>query len=218
MIRHRLTLILLFFMSASALNSAPNGNNWWRTYNDVDFNADDFVDGDSFHLKVLIGRGNQNWSIRLYGIDCAETDQRFPDRLVWQAEAMGLADGAAVLRWGEKAKERTVDLLKQAKRIDLHVKKNGKEKTQKAAGQTERYYGIVELEMPGGERVLLHNLLLQEGLAVPGALHAPWPPETEARNGEEKAREAFRRDNDRTTREAKNAKRGFWGEPAPSRR
>ena len=186
--------------------------NWWRTYNGVEFPAEEFVDGDSFHLKVPIGRGMQDWSIRLYGIDCAETDERFPERLAEQAKAMGLENNKRVLFWGEAAKKRTVELFKKAKEISLHVKRDGKEKTRKAAGQDERFYGIVELQMPGGESVLLHQMLLKEGLAVPGAMAAPWPPEKEHKDGAEKAGEDFQRDNERDASEAKRAKKGFWGE------
>lgn len=194
-----------------------NGN-WWRTYNGVEFPADKFADGDSFHLKVPIGRGMQDWSIRLYGIDCAETEERFPDRLAAQAKAMGLANKEAVLIWGEAAKKRTVELFKEAKEISLHVKSKGKEKTRKADGQDERYYGIVELLMPGGESVLLHKMLLKEGLALPGAMQAPWPPEKENKEGEEKACKEFERDNERAASDAKKAKKGFWGEKsAPGR-
>ena len=193
---------------------AEKKGNWWRTYDMVEFPAEKFVDGDSFHLKVPIGRGMQDWGIRLYGIDCAETDARFPERLAAQAKSMGLADKEAVLRWGEKAKARTVELLKGAKQISLHVKSKGKEKTRKADGQDERYYGIVELLMPDGKRELLHKLLLKEGLALSGALQAPWPPEKENKDGEEKAREEFERDNERAALDAKKAKKGFWGEKA----
>ncbi|MFM7181668.1 MAG: thermonuclease family protein [Verrucomicrobiales bacterium] len=190
---------------------------WWRVYDMVEFPADKFVDGDSFHLLVPVGRANQDWSIRLYGVDCAETDVRFPERLAEQAKAMGLANKEAVLRWGEKAKARTAELLKGAKQISLHVKSKGKEKTRKSPGQDERYYGIVELRMPNGESQMLHTLLLKAGLAIPGAMPAPWPPEKEHKDGEEKAIKEFERDNERASLDAKKDKHGFWGEkPGPS--
>jgi endonuclease YncB( thermonuclease family) len=223
MIRRIFSLGLLVFTVLPALGAEDERerrrdeekkSNWWRTYDMVEFPADKFVDGDSFHLLVPIGRANQDWSIRLYGVDCAETDQRFPERLAGQAKAMGLADKEAVVRWGEKAKARTVELLKGAKQISLHVKSKGKEKTRKEDGQDERYYGIVELLMPDGKRELLHKILLKEGLALSGALQAPWPPEKEHKEGEEEAREEFERENKRTALDAKKAKKGFWGEKA----
>lgn len=190
---------------------------WWRMYDGIDFPEDKFADGDSFHLLVPLGNRKEDWSIRLYGIDCPETDERFPDRLAEQAKELKLPDNQAVLRWGKKAKERTMALLKEAKVIRLHVKSRGKEKTRKADGQTQRFYGIVELEMADGKLLLLHETLLKEGLAVPGADQAPWPPEREAKDGEEEAEKEFRRDNERASNQARREKQGIWGEAGGGR-
>lgn len=228
MIRRNFSLGLVLILVIPALRADDNRarrremekmGNWWRTYDGIDFPATKFVDGDSFHLMVPVGTGKQDWPIRLYGIDCPETDVRFPERLKEQATAMGLPDNAAVLRWGEKAKARTVELLKQAKGISLYVKRDGKEKTRQAGGQAQRYYGIVELQMPDGEILLLHKTLLREGLAISGAEQAPWPPDRVAKDGEKDAGKDFMRENERAAKEAKREKAGIWSEtPVPGKR
>ncbi len=65
------------------------------------------MDGDSFHVL----HQGKNHIFRLYFVDCPETDTSFPDRITDQMEDFGLANPAAVVAAGEKAKEFTKKLL-----------------------------------------------------------------------------------------------------------
>ncbi len=210
-------LVFLFLpvilLTGTAAPGAPE-KPWWKTYENVKFLEKEYFDGDSFHLSVPTGVSRRNWVIRLYGVDCPETERRFPEQLEAQAKAMNLPNQAAVLRWGKKAESRTAALFKSAKNIRLHVRASSKQKTQQAPGQTQRYYGVVEIEISSGESLFLHEVLLREGLAVPGALPAPWDPEKEGRKNPDRAKMSadFKRRCERAAAEAKREGRGFWAE------
>jgi len=181
----------------------------WRTYKDVEFDNQQGFDGDSFHLKVPSGEKIFDWVIRLYGVDCPETDNRFPERNAEQAKHFGI-DVEDVPGWGKKAARRTRDLLRGAKEIRLHVR-DPKEKTRKAKGREQRYYGIVEMIDKDGKSTFLHEELLKEGLARAFGMAAPWPPKDAGRHGEEKTEERFERELKRLEHKAKQDKKGIWG-------
>jgi endonuclease YncB( thermonuclease family) len=187
--------------------SAEDG--WWRRYDDVEFDDEQSFDGDSFHLRVKSGQRRFDWVIRLYGVDCPETDDRFADRNAEQARHFGVAE-KAVERWGKKAARWTRDALRKAREIRLHVGQP-KEKTRQTGRQEQRYYGVVELIDGDGKSSFLHEELLSEGLARAFGMPAPWPPR-DAERDRKKAREGFRRDLDRLERAAKREGKGIWGD------
>lgn len=79
----------------------------WEKLDNCRLASDQYMDGDSFHV---IHQG-KNHIFRLYFVDCAETDASFPDRVADQMKDFGLANQAAVLAAGEKAKEFTKKIL-----------------------------------------------------------------------------------------------------------
>ena len=201
-------LVLVMSLLAMVPGGADDAD-WWRTYEKVEFDEEQNFDGDSFHLKVPSGNREFDWVIRLYGMDCPETDARFPKRNAEQAEHFGI-DPKEVPAWGKKATRRTRDLMRGAKEIRLHVRRAGKEKVRKAAGQDQRYYGIIELIDKDGNSTFLHEELLKEGLARAFGKDAPWPPKDLQRHGEAKVRERFTRDLERLEHKAKQAGKGIW--------
>jgi len=208
-------------MAAAALwacgvaSAAAGGNgDWWRTYPDAEFVDSKSYDGDSFHLRVKSGTRRYDWVIRLYGVDCPETDNRFPDRNAEQAKHFGVAPNR-IPTLGKSAKRQAWSWFRAAKEIRLHVRAKGKEKTRRSAGQGQRYYGIVELIQADGSSVLLHERLLEEGLARAFGMPAPWPPKTENRQGEPKAEEDFERKLKQLEHKAKREKSGIWSKKRP---
>lgn len=201
--------LVLAMMLAVVVPGGATDDDWWRTYEDVEFDENQNFDGDSFHLKVRSGSREFDWVIRLYGVDCPETDKRFPSRNAGQAEDFGI-DAKEVPAWGRKAARETRDLMRRVKEIRLHVRQDGKEKVRKAAGQAQRYYGLIELIDRDGNSTLLHEELLKEGLARAYGKDAPWPPKDLERHGEEKARERFARDLKRLGHKAKQEEKGVW--------
>ena len=191
---------------------AASAGDWWRTYEGVEFDDGQHFDGDSFHLKVKSGKRIYDWVIRLYGVDCPETDNRFPKQNEKQAEHFKVPE-ADIPKLGKEASALARKLLKDAREIRLHVRAAGKKKTRKAPGQKQRYYGIVELIDRAGKSVMLHERLLEEGQARAFGLSAPWPPKEAARLGEQKVEKGFERDLERLERAAKKQKRGIWGQP-----
>lgn len=183
---------------------------WWRCYGEVEFDDEQTFDGDSFHLKVKSGSRAYDWVIRLYGVDCPETDDRFAERNAEQAKHFGIGE-KEVETWGKKAARQVRDWLRRAKEIRLHVRRSGKEKTKRSRGQEQRYYGVVELIDRDGESAVLHELLLEAGLARAYGMAAPWPPKDAERLGEQKAEERFVRDLERLEHKAKKDEKGIWG-------
>lgn len=200
-----------FWLAAAALMALAipaAAADWWRSYGEVEFDDEQTYDGDSFHLKVPVGK--RTYVIRLYGVDCLETDDRFADRNAEQAKHFGIEE-KDVEAWGKKAARQARDWLRKAKEIRLHVRRSGKEKTRRSGRQEQRYYGIVELIGRDGESVVLHELLLEAGLARAYGMAAPWPPKDAGRHGEEKTEERFERELKRLEHKAKRDKKGIWG-------
>lgn len=201
-------VVLMLWLGLGMVAAADDG--WWRTYEGVEFDDGQSFDGDSFHVKLKSGARSYDWVIRLYGVDCPESDDRFAKRNAEQAEHFGLEPGEVPDR-GKKAARQTRDWLRRAKEIRLHVRRSGKEKTRRSGGQEQRYYGVIELVDGGGESVILHELLLEAGLARAFGMAAPWPPKDAERLGEEKGEERFVRDLERLERKARQERIGIWG-------
>lgn len=183
---------------------------WWRIYEEVEFDDEQSFDGDSFHLKLKSGSRAYDWVIRLYGVDCPETDDRFAGRNAEQAEKFGVA-AKAVRAWGKKAARQARDWMRKAKEIRLYVRRSGKEKTRRSGGQDQRYYGMIELVDGDGESTFLHELLLEAGLARAYGVKAPWPPKDADRHGEDDAKERFERELKRLEHKAEQEELGIWG-------
>ncbi len=194
----------------AAVLPAAAADGWWRSYGEVEFDAEQGFDGDSFHLKVKSGSRAYDWVIRLYGVDCPETDDRFPERNAEQAEHFGIGEGD-IETWGKKAARQARDWLRKAKEVRLHVRRSGKEKTRRSGGQDQRYYGIIELIDKDGNSTFLHEELLKEGLARAFGVAAPWPPKDAERLDEERVEKRFERDLKRFEHKAKQDKKGIWG-------
>lgn len=123
----------------------------WRKWTDCELVEDEYMDGDSFYVS----RGPRSeYIIRLYFVDCPESDNRFPDRVAKQAEYFGIEPGQA-LKCGEDAAEFTRKALDNG--FIVHTRK---EKSYSASSKP-RYYGFVELD--GG--VFLSEKLARNGLA-----------------------------------------------------
>lgn len=64
----------------------------WETVTNCTLVANASNDGDSFHARV----GNREVVLRLYFVDCPETDLRFPDRVGAQAAYFSATTNAAL--------------------------------------------------------------------------------------------------------------------------
>jgi endonuclease YncB( thermonuclease family) len=182
----------------------------WKTYEGVQWIDSQYYDGDSFWLRVPEARGR--WEIRLYGVDCPETDARYPERLAEQRAAFGLDSDEAVLAWGERCRE-FVKRVMWGRELRLHVTVP-KEKTRRGEGQGQRYFGIVEVRDKSGEWRRLDSWLAEEGMARSFGQVAAWPLTVVERDGKEEARQLFRRDLDRLEARARKAGAGIWGAKA----
>ena len=186
---------------------ARETKDWWRVYYNVRFVQEEYRDGDTFSLKVKSGSREITWKIRLYGSDTPESKAAAlaPETLAIQAKAFGLAGEQDVLAWGGKASAATETWLSSAKQIDLFVPEGGKEK-----GEDGRYFGIVRIIPKDGEPYLLHERLLEEGLAGPTSTMAPWPEKDFRRWNETELRDRFRRDLEQKASKAKRDRIGIW--------
>jgi endonuclease YncB( thermonuclease family) len=200
--------IAAMFLIIQGSLMARETKDWWRVYYNVRFLQEEYRDGDSFSLKVKSGSRELTWKIRVYGSDTPESEAATPspELLANQAKTFGLASENDVLTWGGKASAATETWLSSAKQIDLFVPEDGKEK----AGDG-RYLGIVRITPKDGEPYLLHERLLEEGLASPSANMAPWPEKDFRRWDEEELRDRYRRDLTQKANKAKRDRTGIWG-------
>lgn len=125
----------------------------WRVYENCQLVPSKYNDGDSFHMKYTRPGYGRRYFIRLYFVDCPETDDSVPERLKEQAEYWGVSE-EAVLRVGKKAKKFTEDFLEDGFIVHSRL--------QDARGRSERkrYYANVRV----GERYLAVELV-KNGLA-----------------------------------------------------
>jgi len=159
-------------------------------------------DGDSFWVKT---DRKSTYVFRLYGVDCAETDDRafMKERIKTQAKDFDIEE-KDVIKWGEKAKKFTEKFLrKQFKVYTQKVKARG-------AGDKIRYYAIVV----NSEGKRLDEALVEAGLARVYGYYAEWkePFWGDAKNDlpRKSDRDDFERKLKRLQTKAKNAKQGVW--------
>lgn len=136
----------------------------WVTYEKASLVYDEYFDGDSFNVRVQTGH---TYVFRLYGVDCAETDTRYPERLKAQAKEFGIEPGD-VVRWGNEAKAFTGKFLRRP--FTVHTLK------EKARGESKkpRYYAVLINE--DGKR--LDEALVEAGLARAYGFTTQWPENT----------------------------------------
>ncbi|MEP2776546.1 MAG: thermonuclease family protein [Luteolibacter sp.] len=136
----------------------------WITYEECSLVDDSYFDGDSFNIRAQTG---YTYIFRLYGVDCGETDVRYPDRLVEQGKEFGI-EPDEVVKWGREAQKFVKKFLR--KPFTVHTQK------EKAGGQSKknRYYAVVVNS--DGER--LDEALVSAGLARAFGVGAEWPEGT----------------------------------------
>jgi endonuclease YncB( thermonuclease family) len=83
------------------------------------------------------------------------------------------------------------------------------------ANDPKRRYALVEVTAPDGSRRMLHELLIENGLARAHGQAAPWPEKTARHRGEKDAKELFMKNLERMEKKAKEARRGIWGTQKP---
>ena len=178
---------LYLFLAVLAFSGSAKAKEWLE-YENSSLIQDEYFDGDSFNVRVQTG---YTYVFRLYGVDCAETDTRYPDRLEAQAKEFGIEAGD-VVKWGEAAKKFTEDFLR--KPFTVFTLK------EKAGGQSKknRYYAIIVNE--DGER--LDEALIEAGLGRAYGVGAEWPRRT--------SRERFIRKLHSIESKAKRGDVGVW--------
>ena len=80
----------------------------WVKLEKVVLRPDPSNDGDSFHVAC----NGKPYYLRLYFVDCPETQERLKDRILEQAQVFGI-DPKNVLKMGKVAEDFTRDRLKQ---------------------------------------------------------------------------------------------------------
>lgn len=133
----------------------------WTVYDPCSFEENEYFDGDSFQLKAPSG---YTYIFRLYGVDAAETDKRYPDRIREQAEYFGIAENR-VAYWGERATRFTRRFLKGEDIVVYTKKEKSGSKSSK-----NRYYAVIEVDE---ER--LDEALVAAGLARAYGMAAAYP-------------------------------------------
>ncbi len=146
----------LFLMSSSLAHAAA-----WLEYERCELEDDRYFDGDSFQVKALTG---YTYVFRLYGVDCPETDARYPARLEAQAAEFGV-EVEELQRWGNEARSFVKKFLR--KPFTVLTQKS------KAGGQSKknRYYAIII----GHDGRRLDEALIEAGLARAFGMGAEWP-------------------------------------------
>ena len=135
-------VLLLFPLSSAATDD-------WMIYRNCSLVTNEFYDGDSFHIHT----GRRYYIIRLYFVDCPETEDSFPDRLREQADYWGIGTDSA-MRLGRESREFTRRFL--SKPFTVYTKKED------AMGQSARprYFGMVRTDQG-----FLCEALVRHGLA-----------------------------------------------------
>jgi DNA uptake protein ComE-like DNA-binding protein len=140
-------LFFLLLLAAAPLVRAET----WTTLNNCVLDKTAYADGDSFHVHS----GSRELIVRLYFVDCPETDERFPDRVKTQAAYFGVQP-AAVVKVGEKAAEFTRRTLAKPFTVVTRFE------DARGSSNEPRYYGFVLLE---DGRKNFAEMLVENGLA-----------------------------------------------------
>jgi endonuclease YncB( thermonuclease family) len=189
----------------------------WVPHEDAEFTGERQGDGDSFGMRVKTSKGNGTTrTYRLYGVDCPETDasdKRVASRIKEQAECFG-CDPDDIPKLGKQAAAFTEKLLKHGKPV-IHTRGPYGEKAEKNPGRPQRYFALVEVTAADGKRRMLHELLLEAGLARAHGVPAAWPPAEEDRHGEKEACADFMSALERLEKAARRAKAGAWKNARP---
>ncbi len=184
----RLFLFVTFFALGNLRAAA------WKTLTDCRLAANEYGDGDSFHIRS----GSRDYIIRLYFVDCAETEATFPERVAEQA-AYWKIDVAKALQLGREAERFTKEKLSTPFTVVTQLE------DARGASNQRRYFGFV---LPNGGRENLAELLVANGLAriygAPGK-----PPDG-------RDQEAFKQQLHRLENDAKAKRLGGWGGVKPS--
>jgi endonuclease YncB( thermonuclease family) len=122
----------------------------WQRWDHCKLLNSKYMDGDSFHVQRT---PRSTYIIRLYFVDCPESDKRYPARIKEQAEYFGITP-EETLRIGKKATEFTKRALKNG--FTVHTRK---EKSF-GASKKPRYYGFIEYD-----NHFLAETLVSNGLA-----------------------------------------------------
>jgi endonuclease YncB( thermonuclease family) len=201
---------------AASLTAGPakKAEDQWIVQKGAEFLEERQVDGDSFGMTVIPAKNRVKRTYRLYGVDCPETDVRgglLALRIAEQAQHFGVKP-QEIPALGKKAADYTVDLLKNGNPLVRTLGPMG-EDAPGGANDPKRRYALVEVTAPDGTRRMLHELLVENGLARVHGQAAPWPEKTMRHRGEKKAKELFMKDLERMEKKAKDGGRGFWGKP-----
>ncbi len=137
----------------------------WKTYEGCRLVEHAYFDGDSFHVDAPAGSRRHTYIFRLYGVDCPETDRRYPARIAEQAKAFRLP-ASEILVWGQRAREFVERFLSRP--FTVYTRKL------KARGKSDqpRYYAIIV----GADGTDLAQSLVASGLARAFGVFPRWPP------------------------------------------
>ena len=190
----RISWVLTLVFLVSGLRAEDE----WLTFENCEFVADAYFDGDSFSLKTRAKGAKRAYTyiFRLYGVDCPETSaSQEPARVAEQSEWFRTG-GNQVLEWGRVAAEYVAERLASGK-ITVHTKKA------EARGQSKksRYYAVVEVD---GSDLALE--LVENGLARAFGQRVAF---------QRFSPEAFMRQYERRERTARSQKAGIWSGMLP---
>jgi DNA uptake protein ComE-like DNA-binding protein len=109
----------------------------------------------TMETRLFLSLAGERYIARLYFVDCAETDNQVPDRIVQQMEAFGVSEDT-VYRYGHEAKKFAERVLARPFTVVTRF--------QDARGRSRlpRYYSFV---FPNGSRQDLGSMLTEAGLA-----------------------------------------------------
>jgi endonuclease YncB( thermonuclease family) len=206
-----LALLACGLMAASLTAGAAKKAEEWIVQKGAEFLMQRQVDGDSFGMTVIPAKNRVKRTYRLYSVDCPETDARgglLAGRIAEQAKHFGVKP-EEIPALGKKAADFTFDLLKNGNPLVRTLGLMG-EDAPGGANDPKRRYALVEVTAPDGSRRMLHELLIENGLARAHGQAAPWPEKTMRHRGEKKAKELFMKDLERMEKKAKDGGRGFW--------
>ncbi len=155
--KHIFRFLLVFLVMAFSVAQGAA----WLQYERCELQDDRYFDGDSFQVKALTG---YTYVFRLYGVDCPETDTRYPARLEAQAAEFGV-EVEELEKWGLEARRFVKKFLR--KPFTVHTQKT------KAGGQSKknRYFAIVI----GHDGQRLDEALIEAGLGRAFGMGAEWP-------------------------------------------
>lgn len=106
----------------------------WYEYQDCKHLAEEYYDGDSFHVKTK----SDHFIFRLYFVDAPETDTSIPDRVKEQAEYWNITE------------ERLLKVAAEAKEFTEKFLSNGfivysKRQTARGQSKKERFFAMVKV-------------------------------------------------------------------------